>query len=50
MAFVSSDPAQSPEILDRQNIEKHLKKIRKSDRISEYRIAVDTLFRECFIR
>ncbi len=47
MAFVSFDPAQSPEILARQNIEKHLKKIRKADRIAEYQIAVDTLFREC---
>lgn len=30
-----------------ENGEKHLKKIRKAGSISEYRIAVDTVFREC---
>ena len=33
-----------------ENSEKHLKKIRKATRITEYRIAVDTLFRECVFR
>ena len=37
----------SDELAAIENIEKYLKKIRKADRISEYRIAVDTLFREC---
>lgn len=31
---------------DRRNIDRHLKKIRKADRLSEYKIAVDNLFRE----
>lgn len=31
---------------DRRNIDRHLKKIRKADRLSEYKIAVDSLFRE----
>ena len=49
-AFASSAPAQSPVAPDRRTVEKHLKKIRKADRIPEYQIAVDGLFRECLVR
>lgn len=46
MAFASPDSAQSSTQPGRQTFEKYLKKIRKADRISEYLIAVDNLFRE----
>ncbi len=49
-AFTTSAPAQSPDEPERRTVEKHLKKIRKADRIPEYQIAVDGLFRECFVR
>lgn len=49
-AFTTSAPAQSPDEPERRTVEKHLKKIRKADRIPEYQIAVDGLFRECLVR
>ena len=49
-AFITSDPTRSPEGTDRHTVEKYLKRIRKADRIPEYTIAVDSLFRECFLR
>ena len=49
-AFITSDPTRSPEGTDRHTVEKYLKRIRKADRIPEYTIAVDSLFRECILR
>ncbi len=51
MNFTPSDPSHSPEEPDpdRQSVAKYLKKIRKAERIPEYLIAVDTLFRECCV-
>lgn len=46
MAFAAPDPSQQSTRPGRQTFEKYLKKIRKADRISEYLIAVDNLFRE----
>lgn len=51
MNFTPSDPSHSPEESgpDRQSVAKYLKKIRKAERIPEYLLAVDTLFRECCV-
>lgn len=51
MNFTPTDPSHSPEGSgpDRQSVAKYLKKIRKAERIPEYLIAVDTLFRECCV-
>lgn len=51
MNFTPSDSSHSPEEPgpDRQSVAKYLKKIRKAERIPEYLLAVDTLFRECCV-